>query len=134
MANFVLDSYAMLAFFRNEEGAEKVAELLHGAANEKYELYMTAINAGEVFYMSFRKDGAAKADIAWKALKQFPIHIIDADMELTFATANLMARYSISYADAFAAALTIKRKAIIITGDKEFDALVGVTGFKVKYL
>ena len=81
MANYVLDSFAMLAFFRNEEGAEKVAQLLHDAANEKYELYMPGINAGEVFYITYRKDGSAKADIAWKALRQFPIHIIEADME-----------------------------------------------------
>ena len=134
MANFVLDSYAMLAFFRNEEGAEKVAQLLHDAANDKYELYMPVINAGEVFYITYRKEGAAKADIALKALLKFPIHIVGADMELTFAAANLKARYSISFADAFAAALTIKRKATLVTGDKEFDALIGVTGFKVKYL
>jgi len=134
MANFVLDSYAMLAFFRNEEGAEKVSQLLHDATNDKYELYMTCINAGEVFYITYRKENAAKAEIAWKALQQFPIHIVEADMELAFAAAKLKARYSISYADAFAAAVTIKRKAILITGDKEFDALVGVTGFKVKYI
>ncbi len=134
MANFVLDSYAMLAFFRNEEGAEKVAQLLHDAANDKYELYMPVINAGEVFYITYRKEGAAKADIALKALQQFPIHIVDADMEFTFSAANLKARYSLSFADAFAAALSIKRKATLITGDKEFDALIGVTGFKVKYL
>ena len=134
MANYVLDSFAMLAFFRNEQGAEKIAELLHDAANEKHELYMTCINAGEVFYMSYRKDGAAKAEIAWKALLQFPITFVDADMEFTLAAANLKCRFSFSYADAFAAVLTIKRKAALITGDKEFDALIGLTGFKVKYL
>ncbi len=134
MANFVLDSYAMLAFFRNEEGAEKVSQLLHDAANEKYELYMTCINAGEVFNITYRKENATKADIAWKALQQFPIHIMQADMEFTFAAAKLKARYSISYADAFAAALTIKKKATLITGDKEFDALLKETNFKVKYI
>lgn len=134
MANFVLDSFAMLAFFRNEEGAEKVSQLLHDAANEKHELYMTCINAGEVYYMTSRKENATKAEIAWKALRQFPIHIMEADMEFTYAAAKLKARYSISYADAFAAALTIKRKATLITGDKEFDALMKEPGFKVKYL
>lgn len=134
MANYVLDSFAMLAFFRNEEGAEKVAQLLHDAANGKYELYMSVINAGEVFYISYRKDGAAKADIAWKALLKFPIHMFEANIDFTLAAARLKAKYSLSYADAFAAALTIKRKATLITGDKEFDALIGVTGFKVKYL
>ena len=134
MPIFVLDSYAMLAFFRNENGAEKVEQLLQDAAMKKNELYMTWINAGEVFYMTYRKENATKADIAWKALQEFPIHITQADMEFTFAASNLKARYSISYADAFAAALTINKKATLITGDKEFDALIGEKGFKVKYL
>ncbi len=104
MANFVLDSFALLAFFMNENNAEKVSELLHDAANEKHALYMTCINAGEVFYMSYRKDGQVKAEIAWKALLQFPINFVDADMEFTLAAAKLKARYRFSYADAFAAA------------------------------
>ena len=134
MAHFVLDSYALLAFFRNEKGAEKVGQLLNDAAADKHELYITSINAGEVYYMSSRKDGTAKAELAWKAMHQFPIHIIDPDLEFTWAAAKLKAKYSISYADAFAAVLTIKRKATLITGDNEFDALAGETGFKVKYL
>jgi len=134
MAHFVLDSFALLSFFRNETGAEKVEQLLFEAAANKHELYLTCINAGEVFYMGQRKDGMVKAEMAWKALLQFPIHIIDADLEFSLMAAKIKAKYSISYADAFAAALTIKKKAILITGDKEFDLLKGETGFKVKYL
>ena len=133
MEDVVLDSYALLAFFRNEEGAERVEQLLNEAAADKHELYITCINAGEVYYMSSRKDGAAKAEFVWKAMRQFPIHMIDADLEFTLAAAKLKAKYSISYADAFAAALTIKRKATLITGDDEFT-LINELGFKVKYL
>src|SRR5690348_6834086 len=115
MANFVLDSYAMLAFFRNESGADKVKQLLHDAAADKYELYMTCVNAGEVYYMSHRKDGVTKAELVWKALQQFPIHIIGIDLEFSLAAAKIKARHSLSFADAFAAALTIKRKATLIT-------------------
>jgi len=134
MANYVLDSYAMLAFFRNEAGAEKVKQLLHDAAADKYELYMTCINAGEVYYMSYRKDGVAKAEIVWKAMLQFPIHIAEANLEFSLAASKIKARYSLSYADAFAAALTIKRKATLLTGDPEFEALSKETGFKVQWL
>ncbi len=133
MAHFVLDSYALLAFFRNEEGCEKVEQLLNEAAADKHELYITCVNAGEVYYMSCLKDGVNKAELVWKAMCQFPIHIIDADLEFTLATAKLKAKYSVSYADAFAAALTIKEKATLITGD-EFEALKNESGFKIKYL
>jgi predicted nucleic acid-binding protein len=134
MANFVMDSYALLAFFRNEPECEKVEQLLNEAAADKHELFMTCVNAGEVFYMSSRKDGSAKAETVWKALLQFPIHIIDADLESSLAAAKIKAKHSISYADAFAASLTIKKKATLITGDDEFKLLLKEPGFKVKYL
>jgi ribonuclease VapC len=134
MANFVLDSYAMLAYFRNEDGREKIEQLLNDAVAEKHELYMTCINAGEVYYMAYRKDGADKAALVWKALQQFPIHITEVDMAFTHKAAQIKARYKLSYADAFAAALTISRKAILITGDNEFEALSKEANFKVKYL
>jgi predicted nucleic acid-binding protein len=134
MAHFVLDSYALLAYFRNEAGGEKVEQLLNDAVADKHELHMTCINAGEVFYMAHRKDGADKANLVWKALQQFPIHITEVDMAFTFKAASLKAKYKFSYADAFAAALTISKKATLITGDKEFEAVVGEANFKVKYL
>lgn len=134
MANYVLDSYALLAFFRKEKGAEKVKQLLHDAATDTHELHMTCINAGEVFYITSRKDGAVKAELTWNALLRFPIHIIDADIKFSLVAAKIKARYTLSYADAFAAALTIKRNATLITGDPEFETLKGETGFKVQWL
>lgn len=134
MANFVLDSYALLAYFRKEEGGEKVEQLLNEAVVDKHELHMTCINAGEVYYMAHRKDGADKANLVWKALQQFPIHMIDVDMAFTHKAASLKAKYRLSYADAFAAALAISKKATLITGDREFDSLATETNFKVKYL
>ena len=126
MAHFVLDSYALLAFFRNEEGAEKVEKLLNDTVADKHELYITCINAGEVYYMSSRKDGIAKAEIVWKAMQQFPIHIINADLESTLAAAKLKAKYSISYADAFAAALAQQLQGPVVTGDPEFQKVTAL--------
>lgn len=134
MAHFVLDSYALLAYFRNEEGGEKVGQLLQEAAADKHELHMTCINAGEVFYMAWRKDGAGKAALVWKALQQFPIHITEVDLAFTYKAALLKAKGKLSFADAFAAALAISKKATLITGDDEFESLKGETNFKVKYL
>lgn len=134
MAHFVLDSYAMLAYFRNEEGGKKVEQLLNEAVAGKHTLYMSCINAGEVYYMASRKDGNTKADLVWKALQQFPIHMIEVDMEKAHKAALIKAVHKLSYADAFAAALTISKKATFITGDHEFDNLLKLAGFKVAYL
>ena len=134
MAHFVLDSYAMLAFFRNEKGRDKVERLLNEAVANKHELYMTCINAGEVYYVTCRKESVVKADIVWKALQQFPIHIVEIDLAFTLKAAKIKAANKLSYADAFAAVLTITKKATLITGDREFDSLLKETGFKVNYI
>ncbi|CAN5745956.1 type II toxin-antitoxin system VapC family toxin [soil metagenome] len=134
MTSYVLDSYALLAFFRNETGADAVEALLNEAAEDKNELYLATVNAGEVFYMSSRKDGLKKAAIAWEAMLKFPLHFVTADLKLSLAAAKLKATYKLSYADAFAAALTIDKKAILITGDKEFENLRDVKDFTVKYI
>ena len=134
MAHFVLDSYAMLAFFRNEKGRDKVERLLNEAVANKHELYMTCINAGEVYYVTCRKESVVKADIVWKALQQFPIHIVEIDLAFTLKAAKIKAANKLSYADAFAAVLTITKKATLITGDREFDSLIKEPGFKVNYI
>lgn len=134
MTAIVLDSFALLAYFRNEQGTEKVEQLLKEAAQDKKELFVTNVNAGEVYYIAYRKDGSEKAALVWKAIQEFPITLIIADMALTYKAANLKARYRLSYADAFAAALTIVQKATLITGDPEFNNLDGEEGFKVSFL
>ena len=134
MAHYVLDSFALLAFFRDETGADAVEKLLNEAAEDKHELYITTVNAGEVYYMASRKDGTGRANLVWEAMLKFPLQKITSDLELSFAAANIKATHKLSYADAFAAALTISKKATLITGDKEFDSLADMKGFKVNYI
>jgi ribonuclease VapC len=130
----VFDSYALIAFFRKEPKYAVVRDLLIQAANNEMEAFMSSINVGELYYMMAGKSNNRMADEALKALQSFPIHFVDADFKYCMEAAALKAKYKFSYADAFAASLTIKQKATLITGDNEFDALNGEIGFKVKYL
>ena len=134
MKNIVFDSYALIAFFRQEPGYELIKELLVKIAADEATGYITTINIGEVYYMICRKSNQKNAEVALDALLKFPLQIIEADLELSLEAARLKAKYTLSYADAFAAALTIQRKATLITGDDEFESLKNVVGFKVKYL
>src|SRR5258705_13509532 len=134
MKRIVFDSFALIAFFRKEPGYELVRDMLVKISNDETEGYITTINIGEIYYMICRKSNAKNAEEAIHALLHFPVHIIEADLKLTLEAAKLKAKYSISYADAFAAALAINKKATLITGDDEFEALAGETNFKVKYL
>jgi predicted nucleic acid-binding protein len=134
MKKVVFDSYALIAFFRQETGYELVRDLLVKISNDESEGYISTVNIGEIYYMISRKSNTKNAEEAIHALLHFPIHIVEADLKLTLEAAKIKAKYSLSYADAFAAALTITKKATLITGDDEFEKLVGEVGFKVKYI
>ena len=134
MKKIVFDSYALINFFRKEPGYTIIKEMLVKVANDEMEAYICSVNIGEVYYMICRKVDVKAAEAALQILKQLPLHIIEADLPLCLQAAKIKAGFSMSYADAFAAAITISKKATLITGDHEFDALLGETNFKVKYL
>lgn len=123
MAIAVLDSYALLAFFRGEEAALQVKELLQKAASTDRPLHMTEINYAEVKHMLAKKDGGDAWKQAAEILSSLPIEFHPAGRQLADLAADFKARHKISLADAFAAALAKERKAELVTGDSEFKAL-----------
>jgi uncharacterized protein len=119
----VLDSYALLAYLRDEPGADTVQTLLEKASHRNAPLHMTEVNYAEVKYMTLRKDGAqAWADVS-SALISLPIEFHPATRELADLAADFKSRHKISLADGFAAALAKDKKAELITGDPEFKTL-----------
>lgn len=116
----VLDSYALLAFFENEKGADKVADILRQARDRDKPLLLTAVNWGEVFYIVLRSSGAEAAAKIEEIIDTLPIEIVTIDRGLAKTAAEFKAAKRMSYADCFAAALAKQRKADLVTGDKEF--------------
>ncbi len=96
-------------------------------------MYLCSYNAGEIYYSIWRKDGKAIADACRKKLLQFQIPIVEADLQLTFEAATLKATRKLSYEDAHAAALALHLNATL-TGDKKFNNLKDVKGFKFKMI
>jgi len=58
-----------------------------------------------------------------RQFNKYPVQLVDADKTLTYEAAKLKALYRIAYADCFAAALALKLKAPVVTGDPEFKKL-----------
>ena len=123
MPALVLDSHALLAFFRGEDAAVSVKELLHKAASADRPLHMTEVNYAEVQYALVKKDGTAAWNQAENVLKSLPIEFHPATRRLADLAADFKARFKISLADAFAAALAKEKKAELVTGDPEFKPL-----------
>lgn len=119
----VLDSWAVMAYLEDEATAEKVADIIADAHEEKIPLLMTVVNAGEVWYILAREASVAEADASVRQLRQLGIEFIDADWDLAHEAAGFKAKHKMSFADCFAAALAKQKKALLLTGDPEFKQL-----------
>jgi predicted nucleic acid-binding protein len=119
----VLDSFALIAYFRDEPGAKAMEDLLVAAGKKDNPLLMTDVNYAEVKYSIVKKDGAEAWGEAAKVLQGLPIDFQSTTRSLADTAADFKARFKLSLADAFAAALAKQRKAELVTGDPEFKPL-----------
>jgi len=123
MPGKVLDSFALIAYFRDEPGAEIMENLLVTAGRKDSPLHMTDVNYAEVKYSIVKKDGAQAWEEAAKILQGLPIDFHSTTRALADSAADFKVRFRMSLADAFAAALAKEKKAELITGDPEFKPL-----------
>ena len=120
---FVLDSYALLAYFQDEEGADKVQTVLEMGSEGKAHLFLSVVNLGEVLYVVERERGVSRAHEILARIEEMPIEIVDVDRKMALEAAHLKARYPIAYADCFALALARIQGASLVTGDPEFRTI-----------
>ena len=123
MKNYVLDTFAIMAYFENEEGAVKVADVFEQALAYEANTFLSVINWGEMYYISLREGGKEKAELYKHTLQRYPIEIVEANKELTLLAAQYKANNKMSYADAFATGLAKLKKGILVTGDIEFKSI-----------
>ena len=123
MPGKVLDSFALIAYFRDEPGAEAVENLLVTAGKKDTPVHMTDVNYAEVKYSIVKKDGAEAWAEAAKILQGLPIDFHSTTRAMADTAADFKARFKMSLADAFAAALAKEKKAELVTGDPEFKAV-----------
>ena len=121
--NYILDSFAVLAYLGNEEGANKVEELIDKAEKGEIRLFMNYVNLGEVYYIVAREFGTAKANEAVAIVKRLPIEFVEVNESLALTAGRIKAMHSLSYADAFVVATAIDKRGIIVTGDREFEGV-----------
>ena len=119
---YVLDANALSGFFEDREGtAGRMEKFLSEALRQGSPLLMSAINWGEVFYVSWRLHGEHHAHQVEAKLQELPIAVISADREHASRAGALKQKHGLGYADAFAAELAIERGAWLVTADAEFQ-------------
>ena len=119
----LLDSFAVLAWIQDEEGAQVVEDLLYGAQRGEGQIIMNIINLGEVTYRIGKLKGEDEAKETLDEIRRLPLTVVPATEEAVFSAAGFKMHYAISYADAFAAAAAEELGAVLVTGDPELEQL-----------
>ena len=121
--DFVLDAYALLTYFENEAGGKQVQSYLELARQNKSRLALSIINLGEVLYIVEREQGIRRAHETLALIQSLALDLILVDVSLVLAAAHIKANYQMSYADAFAVALTQKFGCKLLSGDPELKGV-----------
>ena len=79
-ADYLLDACAVIAFLNKEAGAETIAGLIQKAEDGEIVLYMTSIQALEVYYDRIRVKGPGLR----RNLSASPLHIFHKNNRLCF--------------------------------------------------
>lgn len=115
----VVDSWAMVAWIRDEPAADAVEAYLDEAGAGRCELAMNWINVAETFYILAKRNSPAVAQEFIARLPSLPIRVMLPDEEGIMAAARIKAVHPVAFGDAFAIALAQAERASVITGDSE---------------
>jgi PIN domain nuclease of toxin-antitoxin system len=121
---YVLDACALIAYFNDEVGAEKVEELLERARQGEAQLYVAAVNAYEVYYDSLKRD-AGQAQQLLEDVYAMPLTMVEPlDRSLMQSAGEFKTKHRISLADSIALGLSRRFDALLVSSDHhEFDTI-----------
>ena len=119
----VLDTWAMMAYLHAEPAAQEVRQALRRARKGEVLVLFSLINYGECLNIVERERGDGEAERCASIIDELAVEVVPVDRRVVFAAAHLKARYPISYADAFAAAVAKQYGGRVMTGDPEFKTL-----------
>jgi len=123
----VLDSWAILEWMSGRQPAGNfVGNLLKDAEHGRVRLWMSAINAGEVYYFLRKNHDGALAESWRESSRTLPVTIAVPSIDDIWSAAEIKGRFPVAYADAFAAALAQKQGCALVTGDPEFRRVDGL--------
>jgi predicted nucleic acid-binding protein len=125
MEHYVLDSSAVIAYFKDEAGAEKVETCLNEATISSCIIFMHNASVAEIYYDSLYGGSEQDADVVLKTLASYPITFIETiSSDLIKQIGYFKTNYKISFADSFVLASAKLIDAKVLTSDHhEFDVI-----------
>lgn len=117
--SYLLDTSALFTFIEDEDGAERVGEIL----KEEY-AFLPWMALLEVHYVTLQEQGQKEADRRYALLKQLSTEILWAiDEPILLSASRLKAGHHLSLADALIAAFAQRQGAVLVHKDPEFEVL-----------
>jgi predicted nucleic acid-binding protein len=132
---YVLDACALIAILNDEAGADTVVELLDRAEAGVDRLCMNSIQVMEVYYDRIYVKGREYAETVLEDIFNSRITILtEISSDIIREAGRFKTAYSMSLADAFAAATTKILGATLITKDNEMKEAEKTGEFSVQWL
>ena len=124
MKTRVLDTWPVLEWMNGRQPAtDAVEKLFDESLAGSARLFMSAINAGEVYYFLRKRHSETLAESWRESSGTLPATIEVPTADEIWDAALLKGQYPIAYADAFAAALAHKYRCPLVTGDPELRSV-----------
>ena len=120
---YILDSFALVAYFLGESAGKKVEKLLKQLKQKQQKALLPEINLGEIYYTLYRRLGQLAAEEVVETIGELPIQTVQISQELILKAAKIKATKPISFADAFVVALAKEKNGLVVTHDPEFETV-----------
>jgi uncharacterized protein len=111
-----------------------VSALFNNASEQRVELLISMINAGEIFYSITKRRGTQAAEEFLTDFAAFPVTVLIPGRRQILEAARLKAQYPVSYVDAFAMQAAQEADAALITGDNEIRAVSAYAGLRLDWI
>ena len=122
-SRWLLDTSALLALRDDEDGAERVADLLQTAQDGESRCFVCFMSRMEVLYRVWKDEDERRARLADAQLQSLPLVWVAASDRLLEQAAELKACHALSVADAWIAAAARQEGAVLVHKDPEFQAI-----------
>ena len=133
--DYVFDACALIAFLNDEAGADTVSRLLSQIETGSDRVFMSSIQALEVYYDRIYIRDREYADTFLNSLYASSIIILpEISRDIIRDAGRFKTSYAMSLADAIAAATTKNLGATLVTKDEEIRAAEKAGEFSVLWL
>lgn len=120
---YALDTSAWLALIEDEDGTDRVQNILERVSSGSVQIFVSFMSFMEVFYITLQERDIEEAETRLRLMESLPITRVESTIALSITAGSLKARYNMSVADAWIAALAQDRNAILVHKDPEFEQL-----------